>query len=142
MAVSVLILSDKDETRGPILKGWLQYYAKDNGHIVSAGLEIGKLNLIAAKAMMEAVIDITKHTSQSLDNIKNKSFDHIITLTDEARKTAQIKFNETQLHHHPTEHPLNEKDVDMEKLKKHRKTVNELEEYAMEFTHKHIRKLI
>ncbi|HKK58401.1 MAG TPA: hypothetical protein VJ937_02910 [Salinivirga sp.] len=142
MATTVLILSDKNETRSLILEGWLKYYAKSDAEIKSAGLESGKLNLIAAKAMMEAVIDITKYKSKALDSIENDQFDHIITLTEEAHKLTLNKFPKAQIHHKPTIHPLNEKDEDMEKLKKHRKTVNELEEYAMEFTHKHIRKLI
>ncbi len=141
MNASVLILSDKNETRGPILEGWLNYYTKSNTKIKSAGLESGKLNLIAAKAMMEAVIDITKHKSQNIADIENRAPNHVITLTEAAYASAKKLFPTAKLHHKPTEHPLNEKDEDMEKLKKHRKTVNELEEYAIEFTHQYIRKL-
>ncbi len=142
MAVSILILSDKNETRGPVLEGWMKYYCKDDATVKSAGLKAGKLNLVAAKAMMEAVIDITKHQSVSLKELENSYFDWVITLTTEAKATAERVFPKSEIVFHPVEHPLNEADEDMEKLKKHRKTANELEEFCIEFVHKNIRKLI
>lgn len=141
MKPTILIISDKNETRGPILEGWIKYYTKDSAEVKSAGVEIGKLNLIAAKAMMEAVIDITKHKSVPTSEFKNEKFDWIITLTESAKKEAEKVFPNTKMIHHPVEHPLTEIDEDLEKLKKHRKTVNDLEEFTLEFVHTKIRKL-
>lgn len=141
MTQSILILSDRNETRSPMLEGWLRYYAKDSAIIKSAGLETGKLNLIAAKAMMEAVIDITKHKSTSISEIDIQNFDRVITLTEKAEQYAKKHFSNSVLTHKKIDHPLHEADEDLEKLKKHRKTVNELEEFAMEFVHANIRKL-
>ena len=141
MKPTVLILSDQDATRGPMLKGWIEYYTKDNADVKSAGIKPEKLNLIAAKAMMEAVIDITKHKPTSLTDITKNKFDWIITLSESAKAQAQNQFPKSKLIHKTTDHPLIESDEDLEKLKKHRKTVNEMEEFAMEFVHTNIRKL-
>jgi arsenate reductase len=141
MKPNILIISDRNETRGPILEGWIKYYTKDEAEVKSAGIQSGKLNLIAAKAMMEAVIDITKHESDSIEKLSDEKFDWIITLTESAKIAAEKQFEGTRMIHKTIEHPLNESDEDMEKLKKHRKTVNEMEEFAMEFVHTNIRKL-
>lgn len=125
-----------------MLEGWLSYYTKEHAKITSAGLEAGKLNLVAAKAMMEAVIDITKHKTQSIEDIKAQKFDYVITLTDAAQEKATQFFPESKIVHHPVSQPLNNNDQDMEKLTKHRKTANELEEFAIEFVQQNIRKLI
>lgn len=141
MKPSILIISDKNETRGPMLEGWLKYYIKSSAEVSSVGLKAEKLNLIAAKAMMEAVIDITKFKSRSITELEKEKYDWIVTLTEQARIEAEKKFPTSKIIHKPVEHPLNESDEDLEKLKKHRKTVNEMEEFAMEFIHTHIRKL-
>ena len=125
-----------------MLEGWIRYYTKEHAEVVSAGVDAGKLNLIAAKAMIEAVIDITKHQPLQLSNLDKKEYNFIITLTHAARSEAEKHFPESRIIHKPVEHPLHEDDEDMEKLKKHRKTVNQLEEFALEFVHNHIRKLI
>lgn len=142
MKPTILILSDKSETRGPMLEGWIRYYSKNTVDVTSAGLISGKLNLIAAKAMMEAVIDITKHKPVAVDQVKNKNFDWVITLTEQAQLEAAKLFHESKIVHKSIDYPLNESDEDMEKLKKHRKTVNELEEFAIEFIHTNINSLM
>jgi arsenate reductase len=142
MKPSILILSDRNETRGPMLEGWIKYYAKDNADVLSAGIDTSKLNLIAAKAMMEAVIDITKHKPTPIEKHTRNSFDWIITLTESAKVKAEEQFEGIKMIHKTVEHPLNDRDEDLEKLKKHRKTVNELEEFAIEFVHANIRKLL
>jgi arsenate reductase len=141
MKPSILILSDRNETRGPMLEGWIRYYVKDSADVQSAGLEAGKLNLIAAKAMIEAVIDITKHKPTSIIEIDVQNFDIVITLTEKAEQYAKKHFTNSLLTHKRIDYPLHQADEDLEKLKKHRKTVNETEEFAMEFVHANIRKL-
>ncbi|MFO7862849.1 MAG: hypothetical protein R6U85_02520 [Salinivirgaceae bacterium] len=142
MSVSILILSDKNETRGPMLEGWIKYYAKVDAKVHSAGLETGKLNLIAAKAMMEAVIDITRHQSQAVNQINTNDFNFVISLTKPAAEYAKINFSGAHHISFFTEHPLNEQDEDMEKLRKHRQTANELEEFAIGFVHQNVRTIM
>jgi len=90
---------------------------------------------------MEAVIDITKHKPTSINDFTTKKIDWIITLTEQAKIEAEKLYPNSKKINKIVDHPLDEKDEDIEKLKKHRKTVNEMEEFAMEFVHTHIRKL-
>lgn len=142
MAVSILILSDKSETRGPMLEGWLKYYGKDLVTVTSAGIEPGKLNLVAAKAMMEAVIDIIRHKTQLVSDLYHQKFDFVIALTEASKIEAEQYFATSSLIYKLVEQPLDLNDDDLTKLKKHRLVANELEEFAIEFIHTKVGKLI
>lgn len=142
MAVSILIVSDKNETRGPMLEGWLKYYGKDLVTVTSAGIEPGQLNLVAAKAMMEAVIDIMRHKNRLISDLYPQEFDFVIALTEASKLQASQKFAASALIFKLVEQPLDLNDDDLTKLKKHRLVANELEEFAIEFVHTNVRKLI
>ena len=142
MVKEIFVLSDKNETRGPMLEGWLKYYGKDKVRVISAGLSPGKLNLVAAKAMMEAVIDIVRHKSQIVDEVDTHKFDYVITLTDAAMEYAAKKFSDATLIHKSVADPLYSEDEDLEKLRKRRVTANELEEFAIGFIHKNVKNII
>ncbi len=125
-----------------MLEGWLKYYAKADAEVSSAGLEAGKLNLIAAKAMMEAVIDITRHQSHAVAQVNPDDFNFVISLTTPAGEYAKTTFPHARHISFFTEHPLNDEDEDMEKLRKHRQIANELEEFAIGFVHQNVRSVL
>jgi arsenate reductase len=68
--------------------GWLQSF-DPNITVCSAGTEAsGKLNPKAVAAMKEADIDISHHTSDSVDKFLNEKWDYVITVCGGANESC------------------------------------------------------
>lgn len=61
----VLFVCIHNSARSQIAEGWLRHLASDRFEVESAGLEPGSLNPFVVKAMREAGVDISHHTSKS-----------------------------------------------------------------------------
>lgn len=67
-------------------EGYLKYFARDKAAIFSAGIEVHGVNPHAIAIMKEDGIDISKHTSNNIDEYRNINFDFIITVCDNAKE--------------------------------------------------------
>jgi arsenate reductase len=68
--------------------GFLQSFNKDL-HVRSAGtVPTGKLNEMAVKVMKDAGIDISHHTSDSIEKYLKEDWDYVITVCDEANEAC------------------------------------------------------
>lgn len=67
-------------------EGWLRDFAGEKAEIFSAGVESHGLNPRAVQVMKEAGIDISHHTSKTVDELGTKEFDIVITVCDNARE--------------------------------------------------------
>jgi len=88
----VLVVSTDNACRSQMAEGWLNYYGKNAIVVKSAGITKSKLDLEAAHAMMEAVIDISAYTSKSIEEVNDFVPDYVIILSAEAE---QLKDNFT-----------------------------------------------
>ena len=86
--MKVLILCTGNSCRSQMAHGFLQSF-DPNLTVCSAGTEAsGKLNQKAVKAMAEIGIDISHHTSDSVDMYLNDEWDYVITVCDDANETC------------------------------------------------------
>ncbi len=70
--------------------GFLQFFDK-NISVYSAGTEAsGKLNRTAVKVMKEAGIDISNHTSDSVEKYLNQEWDFVITVCGGANEACPV----------------------------------------------------
>jgi arsenate reductase len=70
--------------------GFMQSYNKDL-YVRSAGTEAsGKLNVDAVKAMKEAGIDISHHTSDSVEKYLGDEWDYVITVCGGANENCPV----------------------------------------------------
>jgi len=67
-------------------EAWLRYFAGDKGDMFSAGVESHGLNPTAVAVMKEIGIDISNHTSKTIEDLGPKEFDIVITVCDNARE--------------------------------------------------------
>ncbi len=67
-------------------EGWLRVFAGEKAEIFSAGVESHGLNPRAVAVMKEAGVDISGHTSKTIDDLGAKEFDIVITVCDNARE--------------------------------------------------------
>ncbi len=92
----VLILCTGNSCRSQMAHGFLQSFDK-NLTVCSAGTEAsGKLNTKAVEVMKEAGIDISHHTSDSVDLYLNEEWDYVITVCGGANETCPAFFGKVK----------------------------------------------
>ncbi len=86
--MKVLILCTGNSCRSQMAHGWLQSF--DNRiKVYSAGTQAsGKLNQKAVAAMKEAGLDISNHTSDSVEKYLDEEWDYVITVCGGANETC------------------------------------------------------
>jgi len=82
----ILVLCTGNSCRSQIAEGYLKYFAKDKAEVYSAGIEVHGVNPRAIETMKEDGIDISHHTSNSIDEYRNINFDFVITVCDNAKE--------------------------------------------------------
>ena len=86
--MKILILCTGNSCRSQMAHGFLQSFDK-NLTVCSAGTEAtGKLNQQAVAVMKEAGIDISHHTSDSIDKYLNEDWDYVITVCGAANEAC------------------------------------------------------
>ncbi|HNX55860.1 MAG TPA: arsenate reductase ArsC [Prolixibacteraceae bacterium] len=86
--MKILILCTGNSCRSQMAHGFLQSF-NPNITICSAGTQAsGKLSTRAVAAMKEAGIDISHHTSDSVDKYLNQEWDYVITVCGGANESC------------------------------------------------------
>ncbi len=84
----ILILCTGNSCRSQMAHGFLDSFDQEL-KVFSAGTEAsGELNLGAVKAMKEIGIDISNHTSDSVEKYLNEKWDYVITVCGGANETC------------------------------------------------------
>lgn len=86
--MKILILCTGNSCRSQMAHGFLQSFDKELT-VCSAGTEAsGQLNAKAVAAMQEAGIDISNHTSDSVEKYLNQEWDYVITVCGGANESC------------------------------------------------------
>jgi len=94
--MKVLILCTGNSCRSQMAHGFLQSFDK-NISVFSAGTQAsGKLNQKAVAAMKEAGIDISHHTSDSVDQYLKEEWDYVITVCGGANEECPAFFGKVK----------------------------------------------
>ena len=88
--MNILVLCTGNSCRSQIAEGYLRKFAGDKANIYSAGIETHGVNPRAIATMKEDGIDISKHTSNNVDEYANIDFDYIITVCDNAKEACPV----------------------------------------------------
>ena len=111
----VLILCTGNSARSQMAEGWLQHAAGDRFEVHSAGSDpSGRVHPQAIAAMGELGIDISRHTSKSMNQFLGQPFEYILTVCDHAAEVCPIFPGDGQRLHHsfidpaaaPTDHQV------------------------------------
>lgn len=96
----ILVLCTGNSCRSQIAEGYLRHFAGEKTQVYSAGVETHGVNPRAIAVMQEDGIDLSKHTSNNIDEYANIDFDYVITVCDNAKErcpffpTRAIKFHQ------------------------------------------------
>lgn len=90
----VLLLCTHNSARSQMAEGWVRHYACDLGADVavsSAGTEQTQVKPEATEVMREIGIDLSGHTSKSLDMLPDPwTFDVVVTVCDSANEACPV----------------------------------------------------
>ena len=85
---NILVLCTGNSCRSQIAEGYLRHFAKNKAIIYSAGIETHGVNPKAIQVMAEDGIDISKHTSNNINEYMDIPFDFVITVCDNAKENC------------------------------------------------------
>ena len=86
----VLILCTHNSSRSQMAEGLLRAAAGKDIEVESAGTEATRVHPLAVAAMAERGIDITAHTSKTLDRFLDQPWDDVITVCDSANESCPV----------------------------------------------------
>lgn len=86
----VLFLCTGNSCRSQMAEGWAKKLKGDVVDAYSAGVEPHGMNVRAVKVMAEAGTDISGHHSKHVDELKDVSFDYVVTVCDHANETCPV----------------------------------------------------
>jgi arsenate reductase len=129
----ILVLCTGNSCRSQMAHGYLQHFGKDKVAIYSAGVEIHGLNPFAVGIMSEDGIDISKNTSNHVDEYSNITFDYVITVCDNAKEACPFFPTQTKTIHHSFEDPSKASGTAKELIAEFRKVRNQIKEYSKSF---------
>lgn len=95
----VLFLCTHNSARSQMAEGLLRHLAGDRYDVFSAGTEETWVHPLAIEAMREIGVDLTSHTSKTLDRFLAQQFDAVITVCDRAGETCPAFPGEVQRLH-------------------------------------------
>ena len=129
----ILVLCTGNSCRCQMARGYLQHYGQDKVQIFSAGVEIHGLNPFAVGIMSEDGIDISKNTSNQVDEYSNIAFDYVITVCDNAKESCPFFPTQTKTIHHSFEDPSKASGTAKELIAEFRKVRDQIKEYSKSF---------
>ena len=97
--IKILFLCTGNSCRSQIAEGFTRHLLKDKIDVYSAGINPKGIDPKATKVMAEVGIDISSQQSKSTNDLKDKEFDFVITLCDNAQKTCPTFPAKTSLFH-------------------------------------------
>lgn len=80
-------------------EGWCRHLKGDLFDVYSAGIETHGLNPYAVKVMGEAGVDISKHRSKHVDELKDINFDFVITVCGHSNENCPLFSGATKVFH-------------------------------------------
>ncbi len=128
----VLILCTGNSCRSQMAEGLLASFSS-NTKVYSAGTKPEKVNPFAIKAMAEIGIDISKNTSNHVDEYIAVDFDYVFTVCDNAKEICPIYPKAKQMIHKSFMDPANARGTEKEQLKVYIQVRDQISDYFKAF---------
>ncbi len=126
----VLFLCTGNSARSQIAEGFLKELGGSRFIVTSAGTAPIGVNPLAIKAMAEAGIDISSHTSDAVSSDLLANIDLLITLCGDARENCPFVPVKVEKRHWPLEDPARAEGSDEQKLQRFREIRDETKGYV------------
>ena len=130
---NILVLCTGNSCRSQIAEGYLQHFAGDKAKVYSAGIETHGVNPKAILVMKEDGIDISKHTSNNIDEYLNVDFDFVITVCDNAKERCPYFPTKAKKSHYNFPDPSKAKGSEEEIMNEFRNVRQLIKNYCEKF---------
>lgn len=134
----VLVLCTGNSCRSQIAEGYLRFFAKERAEIYSAGVETHGVNPKAILIMKEDGIDISKYTSNNIDEYFNIDFDFVITVCDNAKERCPFFPTKAKKFHYNFPDPAKAVGTEEEILKEFRIVRQLIKDYSENFVQENL----
>lgn len=86
----ILFICTGNSCRSQMAEGWVRYLKKDILQSDSAGIEKRGLDPLAIQVMDEVGVDISRQTSKLINELKEKDFDYVVTICEDANRNCPV----------------------------------------------------
>lgn len=135
---NILVLCTGNSCRSQIAHGYLRFYADGKANIYSAGIETHGVNPKAIQVMAEDHIDISKHTSNNVDEYLDIPFDYVITVCDNANEACPYFPGKVERFHQNFPDPAKASGTPEEVMDEFRRVRDMVKVYAANFVQTHL----
>lgn len=101
----ILVICTGNRARSQMAHGWFKHLGDGRVLVESAGTEPKGVHPIAIRVMAEVGIDISTHTSDSVESYITQDFDLVITVCDVARERCPLFHGAKRVLHRAFEDP-------------------------------------
>lgn len=133
MKRKILVLCTGNSCRSQIAEGYLRHFAGNKAEIYSAGVETHGVNPRAVATMLEDGIDISKHSSNNIDEYVNIDFDFIITVCDNAKERCPFFPTKAKKFHYNFPDPAKATGTEEEIKEQFRQVRQQIRDYCKQF---------
>jgi len=92
---AVLFVCTLNSIRSPMAEGLMKKKFRNEIYVQSCGIETGELNQLMVAVMSEVGVDMSNHTSRSLEDLGDTSYDVVIAFTENAGEAARAVFDDS-----------------------------------------------
>lgn len=136
----ILVLCTGNSCRSQIAEGYLRHFAGNLAEIYSAGIETHGVNPKAIQVMAEDHIDISKHTSNHVDEFANIEFDAVITVCDNANEACPFFPGKVERFHENFPDPAKATGSIDDVMDEFRKVRDLIKTYSVDFLNQYLTK--
>jgi arsenate reductase len=133
MKKKILVLCTGNSCRSQIAEGYLKHFANNKAEVYSAGVETHGVNPKAIATMQEDGIDISKHTSNNINEYLNIDFDFVITVCDNAKERCPYFPSKAKRFHYNFPDPAKATGSEEEIKEQFRKVRQQIKDYCQQF---------
>ncbi|MEO6405893.1 MAG: arsenate reductase ArsC [Ferruginibacter sp.] len=129
----ILVLCTGNSCRSQIAEGYLKHFVGDKAEVYSAGIETHGVNPRAIQTMHEDGIDISKHTSNNVNEYKDIKFDYVITVCDNAKENCPYFPSNAEKFHYNFPDPAKATGTEEQVMQQFRDVRDMIKKYSLDF---------
>jgi arsenate reductase len=133
MKQRILFLCTHNSCRSQMAEGVVNHFLGDRFQAFSAGTEATQVNPLAIRVLAELGIDISGQRSKTIDEFASQSFDHVVTLCDDANDKCPLFFGGVRRVHKSFEDPSRLSGCEEDVLPEFRRVRNEIKGWVMKY---------
>ena len=132
---SVLFLCTGNSCRSQMAEGWARHLKSHVIEAYSAGTYKHGMNQVAVEVMLDAGVDISRHSSKTVDRLANIEFDLVVTVCDNAHESCPVFPGAPRVVHRSFDDPprlAQSAGNDAEALEHYRRVCEEIRQFVSE----------